>query len=319
MKKKKRIIVFISSSLIFIFSLSLILLIPGNNEDSDETTKNASIEKVDNLGEKEYDNQIEKDSITRENNRDKEGTESEEIERETGTKEVGTETVEAKKPTTINKAENNKETLNQKSSKPSPNTSSGKKDSNSNPSGTIKPSNPASNPQPKPEDKPKQNSTQEQKPESKPKPDPKPEQKPDPKPEQKPDPKPEPAPKYLSASEAQKILDSSGMFRKVGNKYVFESDWGYILVVRMGDNHVKSVYYNSTLYTSYKGDSLERLIEDNGEEEGRKLYEYQQQWLRNIESAVRVAANAVYGVGTTQANAFYSEIINFVGGKTWEF
>lgn len=72
------------------------MLIPGNNEDSDETTKNASIEKVDNLGEKEYDNQIEKDSITIENNRDKEGTESEEIESEAGTKEVGTETVEAK-------------------------------------------------------------------------------------------------------------------------------------------------------------------------------------------------------------------------------
>lgn len=313
MKKKKRIIVFISSSLIFIFSLSLILLIPGNNEDSDETTKNASIEKVDNLGEKEYDNQIEKDSITIENNRDKEGTESEEIESEAGTKEVGTETVEAKKPTTINKAENNKETLNQKSSKPSPNTSSGKKDSNSNPSGTIKPSNPASNPQPKPEDKPKQNSTQEQKPESKP--------KPDPKPEQKPDPKPEPAPKYLSASEAQKILESSGMFRKVGNKYIYAwDDLGYlILEIRMGDNHVKYVYYDSTLYTSYKGDSLERLIEDNGEEQGRIEYEFQQQWLRNIESAVRVAANAVYGVGTTQANAFYSEMINFVGGKTWEF
>lgn len=313
MKKKKRIIVFISSSLIFIFSLSLILLIPGNNEDSDETTKNASIEKVDNLGEKEYDNQIEKDSITIENNRDKEGTESEEIESEAGTKEVGTETVEAKKPTTINKAENNKETLNQKSSKPSPNTSSGKKDSNSNPSGTIKPSNPASNPQPKPEDKPKQNSTQEQKPESKP--------KPDPKPEQKPDPKPEPAPKYLSASEAEKILESSGMFRKVGNKYIYAwDDLGYlILEIRMGDNHVKSVYYDSTLYTSFKGDSLERLIEDNGEEQGRIEYEFQQQWLRNIESAVRVAANAVYGVGTTQANAFYSEMINFVGGKTWEF
>src|SRR5690606_38036028 len=248
-----------------------------------------------------------------ENNRDKEGTESEEIESEAGTKEVGTETVEAKKTTTINKAENNKETLNQKSSKPSPNTSSGKKDSNSNPSGTIKPSNPASNPQPKPEDKPKQNSTQEQKPESKP--------KPDPKPEQKPDPKPEPAPKYLSASEAEKILESSGMFRKVGNKYIYAwDDLGYlILEIRMGDNHVKYVYYSSTLYTSYKGDSLERLIEDFGEEEGRKQYEFQQQWLRNIESAVRVAANAVYGVGTTQANAFYSEMINFVGGKTWEF
>lgn len=311
MKKKKRIIVFISSSLIFIFSLSLILLIPGNNEDSDETTKNASIEKVDNLGEKEYDNQIEKDSITIENNRDKEGTESEEIESEAGTKEVGTETVEAKKPTTINKAENNKETLNQKSSKPSPNTSSGKKDSNSNPSGTIKPSNPASNPQPKPEDKPKQNSTQEQKPESKP--------KPDPKPEQKPDPKPEPAPKYLSASEAEKILESSGMFRKAGDRYIYEIWDSPIVVVRMGDNHVKHVYYDSTLYTSYKGDSLERLIEDLGEEEGRKEYENQQQRLRNIESAVRVAANAVYGVGTTQANAFYSEMINFVGGKTWEF
>lgn len=303
MKKKKRIIVFISSSLIFIFSLSLILLIPGNNEDSDETTKNASIEKVDNLGEKEYDNQIEKDSITIENNRDKEGTESEEIESEAGTKEVGTETVEAKKPTTINKAENNKETLNQKSSKPSPNTSSGKKDSNSNPSGTIKPSNPASNPQPKPEDKPKQNSTQEQKPESKP----------------KPDPKPEPAPKYLSASEAEKILESSGMFRKAGDRYIYEIWDSPIVVVRMGDNHVKHVYYDSTLYTSYKGDSLERLIEDLGEEEGRKEYENQQQRLRNIESAVRVAANAVYGVGTTQANAFYSEMINFVGGKTWEF
>lgn len=311
MKKKKRIIVFISSSLIFIFSLSLILLIPGNNEDSDETTKNASIEKVDNLGEKEYDNQIEKDSITIENNRDKEGTESEEIESEAGTKEVGTETVEAKKPTTINKAENNKETLNQKSSKPSPNTSSGKKDSNSNPSGTIKPSNPASNPQPKSEDKPKQNSTQEQKLESKP--------KPDPKPEQKPDPKPEPAPKYLSASEAEKILESSGMFRKAGDRYIYEIWDSPIVVVRMGDNHVKHVYYDSTLYTSYKGDSLERLIEDLGEEEGRKEYENQQQRLRNIESAVRVAANAVYGVGTTQANAFYSEMINFVGGKTWEF
>lgn len=173
---------------------------------------------------------------------------------------------------------------------------------------------PAPKPQPKPEPKPdpKPAPKPAPKPQSKPepKPDPKPQPKPDPKPEPKPEPKPDPkpvAPTYLSASQAKGIL--GGALKSSGNEYYMADDFGTIVSVKVGSNHVSSVYYNATKYQSFKNDSLKDLIADLGEVDGKKEYDWQQQQMRKIESAVRAAANSVYGSGSAKANSLYSSMI----------
>ncbi|MDX8046525.1 hypothetical protein SH601_11075 [Gracilibacillus sp. S3-1-1] len=42
----------------------------------------------------------------------------------------------------------------------------------------------------------------------------------------------------------------------------------------------------------------------------KKEYEYGQSKRKKIEQAVRAAANAVYGSGTSKANSLYNDIIN---------
>jgi hypothetical protein len=148
-----------------------------------------------------------------------------------------------------------------------------------------------------------------------PKPSPKPQPKPQPKPKPAPKPQPQPTPTYLSASEAHDILSGAGVFKKSGNEYNMFDSWGlYMITVTVGSDHVKEVFFDGTLYYTYKNDTLERLIEDFGEEEGRRQYEFQQQMIRKIEAGIRAAANAVYGSGTSKANSLYSEILQ--GGKS---
>ena len=119
----------------------------------------------------------------------------------------------------------------------------------------------------------------------------------------------EPAPKYVSASQAHSILSGSGMKRS-GNTYTLESVHGQAVKVVVGSNHVTSVHHNPTSYISMGAMSKQELIDMLGKEEGTTQYEYGVQVRSEIERAVRAAANAVYGSGTSQANSLYNQIIN---------
>lgn len=68
-------------------------------------------------------------------------------------------------------------------------------------------------------------------------------------------------------------------------------------------NRVTAINWNATPYKS-RNVSKQELVDILGPEEGAYEYEYAQKVRRNIEKAVRAAANAVYGSGTSQANSF---------------
>ena len=94
-----------------------------------------------------------------------------------------------------------------------------------------------------------------------------------------------------------------------------DHSWGQDMIsVKVGKDHVSQIFFDGTLYYTYKNDTLERLIEDFGEEEGRRQYEFQQKMIKKIEAGIRAAANAVYGSGTSKANSLYNEILE--GGKS---
>ena len=95
---------------------------------------------------------------------------------------------------------------------------------------------------------------------------------------------------------------------------MFDS-WGlYMITVTVGSDHVTSVYFDGTEYYAYKYTTKQDLIDALGPEEGEKEYQRGLQEMRKIESAIRAAANAVYGSGTSKANSLYSEILE--GGKS---
>lgn len=118
------------------------------------------------------------------------------------------------------------------------------------------------------------------------------------------------APKYLSASEAHSILNAGG-FTKAGNTYTYAFDIGLgaDIVVTVGNNHVSSIAYSGHNYQGWEG-SLEMYKELWGSDDGEDIYNFAQKERAKIEKAVRAAANALYGSGTSQANSLYNQIIN---------
>lgn len=118
-----------------------------------------------------------------------------------------------------------------------------------------------------------------------------------------------PAPAYLSASQAHSVLAGSGM-KKNGNEYTLQSVHGQAVKVVVGSNHVSSIHHNTTSYISMGGMTKQELIDMLGPVEGQKEYEYGLKVRAEIEKAVRAAANAVYGAGTSKANALYNELIS---------
>ena len=116
-----------------------------------------------------------------------------------------------------------------------------------------------------------------------------------------------------SLAEARAILDQTDMTRSVdGTEYSWSSKELGIsaIIVRLDSTGVRSISWNPTMYLSSTQGTLEDYIEAWGEEEGRLSYEAALRTKASIEKAVRAAAEAIYGRGTTQANALYSEIIN---------
>lgn len=115
---------------------------------------------------------------------------------------------------------------------------------------------------------------------------------------------------YISASEAHNILENSGM-RRAGNEYYLElSSMSSDLVVWVGSNHVTGISFNPSAYIPWKVGTLKELQDTLGKDEGKEQYDYGQAQAKKIEKAVRAAANAVYGSGTTEANKLYNTIIN---------
>ncbi|MEH7383063.1 G5 domain-containing protein [Bacillus sp. JJ1533] len=118
------------------------------------------------------------------------------------------------------------------------------------------------------------------------------------------------APTYQSASKAHSILSGSGVLSKNGNTYTISDGFGYMVKVEVGSSHVDSISFNGTTYYAWKHTSKADLVSALGEEEGTREYNAIQNEIRNVESAVRAAANAVYGSGTASANSLYSQILN---------
>jgi len=121
---------------------------------------------------------------------------------------------------------------------------------------------------------------------------------------------------YLSASQAKSILSSSGLFKKSsdGNTFTYavNSELGSDVIVRVGSNHVSSINYSANDYLGWDM-SLSQCIDIFGKEDGPKEYQYAQNGRHIIEQTVRAATNAVYGSGSSKANALYSQIINSEG------
>lgn len=121
---------------------------------------------------------------------------------------------------------------------------------------------------------------------------------------------------YLPSSQAHRLLSGSEVLSKVGNEYSYDDGLSEIVGVRVGKDHVTSVYVGGT-YRSEIGYDLKSAIEDFGEKEGKIEYELGRQKIKKIESAIRTAANAVYGSGTAKANELYNQIIT--GAKSGYF
>jgi|HigsolmetaAR206D_1030411.scaffolds.fasta_scaffold00003_125 hypothetical protein len=120
---------------------------------------------------------------------------------------------------------------------------------------------------------------------------------------------------YLSASQANQILSGSGLFKKSGNEYYMVNSWGIdMLKVTVGSNHVTRVFFDGREYYSIKAASKQDYIDALGQKRGEEEYAKGREELREIESAIRAAANAVYGPGNSKANALYNEILK--GGKS---
>ena len=120
-------------------------------------------------------------------------------------------------------------------------------------------------------------------------------------------------PSKLSSSQAHSILAGSGM-SKSGNNYNLRVTSDHVPVtVSVGSNGVTRITFNADYYIPWKYGTLKELQEILGKKEGKKEYDYGQQQAKKIERAVRAAANAVYGSGTSKANSLYNEIIKSQG------
>lgn len=116
-----------------------------------------------------------------------------------------------------------------------------------------------------------------------------------------------------TTSQVTEVLNNS-ILSKNGNVYSY-SDYGEVAVkVQTNGSKVTQITFDGMGYYGYQYVTKQLLINEYGEKEGKVKFDQNQQQMRNIESAIRSAANAVHGAGTSQANALYSQILN--GGNS---
>lgn len=114
------------------------------------------------------------------------------------------------------------------------------------------------------------------------------------------------------AASATQVLDGAGVFAKAGNTYSLNLGQGTDVSVQVNGDKVSSITFNASNYLGWDM-PLETSIDLWGEERGKEEYNYAQSQRAKIEKAVRAAADAVYGKGTSQANSLYNQIINSEG------
>ncbi|WP_368901912.1 G5 domain-containing protein [Oceanobacillus oncorhynchi] len=114
------------------------------------------------------------------------------------------------------------------------------------------------------------------------------------------------------AVSATQVLDGAGVFTKAGNTYSLTLGQGTDVNVQVSGDKVSSITFNASNYLGWDM-PLETSIDLWGEERGKEEYDYAQSQRAKIEKAVRAAADAVYGKGTSQANSLYNQIINSEG------
>ena len=125
----------------------------------------------------------------------------------------------------------------------------------------------------------------------------------------------------LPASQAKSILQSSPLKSSADGTQFYYVDTEYPEVIRVfvGGNNVTKIMWNPMAYNT-RNVSKQELVELLGADYAEEVYQYNKKVRSEIESAVRAAANAVYGSGTSKANQLYSQIINTLSQhKTFTF
>jgi|SRR5690625_4867044 len=107
---------------------------------------------------------------------------------------------------------------------------------------------------------------------------------------------------------ATDLLDKS-VLTKNGDTYTY-SDFGEVVVIVETDGvDVISISFYGLSYYGYKYVSEQLLINENGEEEGKRMYQENQQQVKNIESAIRAGVEAA-----DAGDSVYQEILS--GGES---
>ena len=101
--------------------------------------------------------------------------------------------------------------------------------------------------------------------------------------------------------------------------YYVDTEYPEVIRVFVDGNNVTKIMWNPMAYNT-RNVSKQELVELLGADYAEEVYQYNKKVRSEIESAVRAAANAVYGSGTSKANQLYSQIINTLSQhKTFTF
>ena len=121
--------------------------------------------------------------------------------------------------------------------------------------------------------------------------------------------------------QAKSILQNSPLKSSADGTQFYYVDTEYPEVIRVfvDGNNVTKIMWNPMAYNT-RNVSKQELVELLGADYAEEVYQYNKKVRSEIESAVRAAANAVYGSGTSKANQLYNQIINTLSQhKTFTF
>lgn len=121
---------------------------------------------------------------------------------------------------------------------------------------------------------------------------------------------------YLPATDARCLLENLTYFQKVDDEYFYEDEWGYVVDVKMNQDHVGFIFFDGTTYYSAKNTTYEDILSFVGGDSAQADVEWKdlQTVITKNEKVVQAAADAVYGSGTEESANLYKEILE--GGKS---